>query len=69
MIMRRVRSIQCAAFAGLLVALLSGGCYERVVRSDSPGKMTIYEPNVDKDNNAFQQFGNDVFGGPEKRRK
>ena len=62
---------------GLLLSILllsmaaCPGCYERVVGGSGSAMQgtDTYEPNVDKEKGAFQQFADDVFGDEERSKR
>ena len=66
----RPRGIRRCALPWLLLSLAAcPGCYERVVGGTGSyvQQTDVYEPNVDKDKGALEQFTDDVFGS-EKRK-
>ena len=55
----------------LLISLVTcPGCYERVVGGTGSyvQKTDVYEPNVDKDKGALEQFADDLVGSGKKKK-
>ena len=63
--MRRVGAV-CGAVAMLLLACLSAGCYERVVRARGPGasRVDVYEPNLEDKRIPIVDDAEDAIFGP-----
>jgi hypothetical protein len=48
----------------VLVGLLAGGCYQRVVSAEGAGvrDVDVHEPNVHEDQGVLEDIGETLFG-------